>query len=255
MPAKMRPDLNTGSHTFPTTALPSAFILAGGFGTRLEPVVADRPKPMAIAGSKPFLEHLLRWLRAQGIRHVVLLVHHMGDMIESYFGTGAKWDLAIEYVRETQPLGTGGAVIQALMQLTWNRPFFLLNGDSFIDVDLTSFYNTITDQTGGMVLSPQSAAGKYGAVTLNTHGNVKRFSEKGTPLANGLVNAGCYFLQPALFRNLKPGACSLETDLFPRWILNRQPVKGYICKGFFIDIGTPEDYTRFQTYIKEHGLL
>lgn len=233
--------------------LPPAMILAGGFGTRLRPVVDDRPKPMAAVVDRPFLDHLLRQLRAQDIHEIVMLTHYLGDIIEHYFGTGKNWGLTIRYIRDPKPLGTGGAVIHALHKLNWTGPFFLLNGDSFIDVDLNDFYRSVADNIGGLVLTRQSTPGKYGAITLRQDDTVERFSEKAPSAKGGLVNAGCYFLHPELFANRKATVCSLETDLFPEWIATHRLIKGYVCNGYFVDIGTPEDYRKFQDYMKQRG--
>ncbi|MFH1982551.1 MAG: nucleotidyltransferase family protein [Pseudomonadota bacterium] len=231
--------------------LPPALILAGGLGTRLRPVVSDLPKPMAPAGGKPFLEHLLRWLGGQGIGRAVLLVHYMGAAIETHFGNGARWGITIDTVHEPEALGTGGAVVHAVTQLGLDGPFFLLNGDSFIDVDLDDFHRSIPDGENGMVLTHRSTPGKYGIVEMDPDGRITRFAEKGSRIGRGLVNAGCYFLQPGLFQGRPPIPCAIETDLFPEWIAAGTPIRGYPCDGFFIDIGTPDDYRRFQSHVEK----
>src|SRR5579875_2916308 len=107
-----------------------AVILAGGKGTRLQSVVSDRPKPLAEAAGRPFVEWLLLALRAQGVRRAVLATGPKGDMIEDCFADGARLGIKLRYAREQTPLGTGGAVRHALPYIT-TECVLVLNGDSF----------------------------------------------------------------------------------------------------------------------------
>ena len=112
-------------------------ILAGGAGTRLRPIVSDRPKPMAGFSERPFLEYQLLALRRRGLRDFLLCVGYMHQHIEEYFGDGRRWGVKVQYSVEETPLGTAGALRHAAAHL--DERFLLLNGDSFLELDVTAF--------------------------------------------------------------------------------------------------------------------
>src|ERR1700735_1382194 len=115
-----------------------AIVLVGGFGTRLRSVLADVPKPMAPIQDKPFLAHLLHYLKKHGITNVVFPIHYMGEKIRAYFQS--QYDgINIQYVEKAQPLGTGGAIVNALSVIPEVRdPIFVINGDTFLKLDYQS---------------------------------------------------------------------------------------------------------------------
>ena len=119
--------------------LPTVLILAGGLGTRLKSVVHDRPKALAETAGVPFLLIQLKWLSQQGFQNIVLLTGHQSDQIASYVGDGTSLDVTVKIVCEQAPLGTGGAVINALKELTLSEEFVLVNGDSIAEVNLKKF--------------------------------------------------------------------------------------------------------------------
>lgn len=228
-----------------------AIVLAGGMGTRLRSVVSDRPKVMAEIAGRPFLEHLLERLVAQGVGRVVLAVGYLREMIVSHFGSrfGA---LQIEYSVEEEPLGTGGAVRQALM-LAERAPCFVLNGDTWLDIDL-----------GAMLTAHQAAAsrvtmavreleevGRFGALELRD-GRVVAFVEKGRQ-GPGHINAGMYLMGAEVFEPFGlPPRFSIETDFLMPQVAKLQPL-AFECSGDFIDIGLPADYQRAQAMFAPRG--
>jgi D-glycero-alpha-D-manno-heptose 1-phosphate guanylyltransferase len=111
-----------------------AIILAGGFGTRLQQVLDDKPKSMAPVNGRPFLEYLLDYLNTEGVRHVVLSVGYKRDIIMNYFGTSYR-DIKIDYAIEEVPMGTGGGIRMALWKIDGKRAF-AMNGDSMFRLDL-----------------------------------------------------------------------------------------------------------------------
>src|ERR1039457_2527014 len=116
------PRLNTTHEDMP------AVLLVGGIGTRLQSVLPATPKPLAPLGDAPFLELLIRQLRSQGIRHLVMCTGHLAGQIETELSDGRKWDVVIDYSKEPQPLGTGGAVKFAERYLTQAADFLVMNG-------------------------------------------------------------------------------------------------------------------------------
>jgi len=110
--------------------------MAGGEGSRLRPLTIERPKPMAMLGDAPVMEHILRLLRAHGFTDVIVTLHYLGSTIENYFQSGEDFGLRIAYTYENEPLGTAGSVALARDQLT--EPFLVIAGDALTDVDLTA---------------------------------------------------------------------------------------------------------------------
>ena len=224
----------------------AAVLLVGGLGTRLRSVVPSAPKPLASIGDKSFLELLVRQLRYQGIRRLVMCTGYLSDQIENEFGDGRLLNVTIEYSRELQPLGTAGAVKLARAYVEKTSDFIVMNGDSFLEIDfqhLVRFHR----EHGGMVtmaVLQVRNAGRFGTVRMDSTGQVISFSEKTGLESPGIINAGVYIFDHALLEHIPEGNVSLERDVFPRIL--RHGVYAVEQHGMFIDIGTPEDYARAQ---------
>jgi len=225
-----------------------AFVICGGLGTRLRPLLADRPKSMALISGTPFLQLLLDRLRSQGVDDVILGTGYMAEKIESYFGSGNEFAVRVRYSREHEPLGTGGAL--KLAESFISDPVLVLNGDSYVEWKLAPMLELFTDKDAELVVVLHAVADvtRYGSVTLDRDGRVVEFSEKGIRSGPGLVNAGVYLVRKQIVRDLPAGtAISLEREVFPR-VLDRG-VYGLVCTGVFIDIGIPADFSRAQTLL------
>jgi NDP-sugar pyrophosphorylase family protein len=236
-----------GNRDIPTNAV-RAFVLCGGAGTRLRPVVADRPKSMALIAGTPFLQLLLEKLRSEGVADVILGTGYMADKVERYFGCGNKFALRILYSTEHELLGTGGAL--KLAEPLISDPILVLNGDSYVEWNLIRMLELFTGKDADMVVVLQAVADvtRYGSVALDRDGRITEFLEKGIRGGPGLINAGVYLLRKQIVRDLPARtAISLEREVFPR-ILDRG-VYGLVCTGLFIDIGIPEDLKRAQALL------
>jgi D-glycero-alpha-D-manno-heptose 1-phosphate guanylyltransferase len=225
----------------------TAVLLVGGIGTRLQPVVSSTPKPLALVGNAPFLQLLVRQLRSQGIRHLVMCTGHLADQVENEFGDGHKWDVQIAYSRESQPLGTAGAVKLAEHHVPQDSDFLVMNGDSFLELDFSEFLRFHRAHDGLISLAVRTVpdAARYGTVQLDAGNRVVGFREKIGSAVPGVVNGGVYAFKRAILQHLPDGPGSLEKDVFPR--LLGLGVYALEQRGMFIDIGTPEDYARAQT--------
>lgn len=214
-------------------------ILAGGIGSRLKSIVPNKPKPMAKINGVPFLEILIKHLSRQGVSKIILSVGYKAEIIQEYFGCDFC-EVEIQYSLEDEPLGTGGAIRLASEKLK-NDKFLVINGDTFVDVDLKNFleFNLMSDELL-MAAVPISDASRYG--TINLSGDlVVEISEKNNK-GYGLINAGCYLINRKTLDSIDVGtAFSFERVLLPKLVAERS-VRGLICKGDFIDIGVPEDY-------------
>jgi D-glycero-alpha-D-manno-heptose 1-phosphate guanylyltransferase len=221
-----------------------AVILAGGLGTRLRPVVGETPKVMAPVAGRPFLEHLLASLDAHGFARVILAVGFKKEVIASHFGPSFR-RLALHYSEEQKPLGTGGAVRQAL-RLAEAGPCFVLNGDTWLDVDHGAMLRAHV--AGGARLSiavrVEPEVARFGALEIEG-GRITRFREKG-PSGPGFINAGVCLLARELLAGFElPEAFSLERDFFVPRVAVLAPL-AFVAQGRFIDIGIPADYEQAQ---------
>ena len=227
--------------------LPSltALILAGGLGTRLRPMVADRPKGLAPVADRPFLEYQIEWLAAQGIRRVVLCVGYRSDEIVEHFGDGRRWRVRLTYSVETQPLGTGGALALARSQVSGT--FLAMNGDTYYVDPIAPLLSTHR-RSGARLTIAISAAGPTaasGQIQIDSAGRVVRFAEKATDIQDGWINAGLYVAEPALLDAIPLGRqISFEREVIPDLLEKGIPVFTHPLPGGYIDMGTPEGFVR-----------
>ena len=218
----------------------------GGLGTRLRSLVSSAPKALAAIGDRPFLELLVRQLRDQGIRDLIMCTGHLADQIEQEFGDGSKLGVTIEYSREPHPLGTGGAVKLADQLLQGLPDFLVMNGDSFLEADfceLIRLHRTHKAIATIAVVRVEDAS-RYGTVVTDTNDSVVGFREKTGDHSPGLVNGGVYVFSPSVLQHIPMGEVSLEREVFPK--LLGHGVYAAKQSGMFIDIGTPADYLHAQ---------
>lgn len=223
----------------------TAAILAGGRGTRLQSVVSDRPKVLAEISGKPFLAYLFDQLLNLGIRKVVLCSGYMADKIEACFGD-SYGSLGLLYSKEDQPLGTGGA-IRLAMPYFRSDAVLVMNGDSYIDVDLEAYVNWFfeTGSQAALVLTKMDDTSYYGSVTIDDD-KIIAFDEKKRS-GPGWINAGVYLINSSLISSIPSGEFySLERQFFPGLI--KQGLFGFRSCGQFIDIGTPKSYAVAETF-------
>ena len=220
----------------------TAAILAGGLGTRLRSVVADRPKVMAEVRGQPFLTYLLEQLAQAGFKHTVLCTGYLGEQVKATFGDTYS-SLHLEYSQESFPLGTAGA-LQLALPLFQSEQVLVINGDSFCKANLSDFwawYTDTKDAEAALLLTQVPDTKRYGRVQVKPSGQVLKFEEKGSTEGAGWINAGIYLLERRLLSTIPQNhAVSLETEMFPAWI--GQELYGYCSQGQFLDIGTPESY-------------
>jgi NDP-sugar pyrophosphorylase family protein len=229
------------------------FILAGGLGTRLRPVVRHQPKVMAGIRGRPFLEYQIEWLREQGFTDLVLCVGYLANQIVDYFGDGRRLRVRIDYALEEVLLGTAGAIRNG--QQFIDGTFLVLNGDSYVEADLRAVIAShrqcrLQDaHTVGTIGSVWSASARsYGCVETAASGRILDFEEKAAR-GSTWINAGVYVLEPELLR-LIPSTrpASLEKEIFPRALASGAHLYAHPISGFFVDIGTPDGYRRFGEY-------
>lgn len=228
-----------------------AIILAGGFGTRLQEVVTDIPKSMALVNGKPFLEYQLNFLEGWGIDHIVLSVGYKKEHIMDYFGDTYK-TVRINYAIEEEALGTGGGIMNAMQHIEEN-PFFVFNGDTFFDVNLRRLhqFKRVKEADICIVMKKVKDISRYGALDINEDKRIMSFIEKGSRQGEGYINGGVYLLNKRFMQKFDlPEKFSIEKDFFEKQYAD-QRIYGFDCHAYFLDIGIPEDYHRAQDEFKK----
>ncbi len=228
----------------------AAFILAGGLGLRLRPMVSDRPKPMAEVGKRPFLELLIDSLARKGVREFVLLTGFGGEMIQDYFRCLRRDGIGIRFSQETVPLGTGGAVKNAKRFAT--DPTLLVNGDTFFDADLHELFRFHQEKNAQVTLSLYEVedVSRYGSVSVDIDGRITGFSEKKQAGGRGTINAGLSLLSSDFIEALPERSHSMEQEIYPKFVGSGQ-MFGLCQDRPFFDIGTPASYEAFKAFVSD----
>ena len=219
----------------------TALVLAGGLGTRLKPVVSDRPKGMAEVVGKPFLTYILEQLKEAEVGKVILCTGFKGELIECEFGREYR-GIPLEYSQENKSLGTGGALRLAYPKIE-SEEALVMNGDSYCQANLKRFIrlHRSHEANASILLTYSKDASRFGRVLMEESGRVLKFMEKAEEPGPGWINAGIYLIRKKLVKTIPHfREVSLEREIFPRWIGNR--FFGFKNEGVFIDIGTPESY-------------
>jgi mannose-1-phosphate guanylyltransferase len=220
-----------------------AVVLVGGEGTRLRPLTETVPKPLLPLVDRPFLHHVLDHLARHGVHEVVLSSPYLEETFRPFL-EGRRGDPHIEWITEPEPLGTGGAIVNALQHVS-DATFLVLNGDILTDLDLTSFVEFHRDRRAVATISLTSVqdARPYGLVETASDGRVLEFREKPDRAVRGRVNAGTYVLEPVALEGWDRGrALSIEREVYPSLIRSGQRVYSFLSEGYWLDVGTPERY-------------
>ncbi|RTE95063.1 HAD-IIIA family hydrolase [Bradyrhizobium sp. LVM 105] len=220
--------------------LRQAVILVGGLGTRLGERTKTVPKPMLDIGGRPFLDTLIDELVRYGVfDEILLLAGHKAEIVETHYAAAARGQTRIVVSRETEPLGTGGALVHA-RNLLHDR-FLLLNGDSLFDFNLLDLIARAHDGRVHMALRDGVVEDRYGRVVLDGD-MVRDFIAPGAG-ATGPVNAGIYVIDKSVLDEIATLPASLEQEVFPS-LAKSGALRGTAYRGYFIDIGIPDDFGR-----------
>jgi len=224
-----------------------AVILAGGEGTRLKPLTCNTPKAIVPILNRPFLEHMLLYLRRHGITEAILAIGYLPDPIQKCLGDGSQLGVKLTFLVEESPLGTAGAVKNAEPFL--DETFVVFNGDILTDIDLSEMiqrHKEIKPKVS-IALTPVENPTIYGVVETDARGRVKRFVEKPTrdEVTTNMINAGIYILEPEVFRAIPAGTHFMfEHNVFPLLLEKGDYMLAYPSHAYWIDIGTPEKYLK-----------
>ncbi len=223
--------------------------MAGGFGTRLLPLTARRPKHLLDVGGVPFLEHQIARLAEAGVDHVVLATSYHADMFAPVLGDGSRWGIRLDYVMEEEPLGTGGA-IRNVADALGDDPdgaVVILNGDVLSGHDLPGQLKDFDSPRDGrrvdvsLHLVTVEDARPFGCVPTDDVGRVLDFVEKSDHPVTDQVNAGCYVFRRDVIDTIPAGqVVSVERETFPGLVADGRLVVGFVDSAYWRDVGTPE---------------
>jgi len=236
-----------------------AMVLAAGRGTRLAPLTDTMPKPLVPVAGRPFVEHILAFLRAGGIEEVVLNLHHLGHLIEQHLGDGSRLGLRVRYSWEDELLDTGGGIKRA-ESLLGGEPFAVINGDSVLDLALADVLEH-HERHGGvatMVVRPDADAARYGLIELDADDRVWRVAGRpagGPTTLRPFMFPGLQIFDPAVFQWMDADvAFSLTRVTYPRLIEAGVTVRGFVTGARWINIDTPDALAAADTELRRHSL-
>jgi dTDP-glucose pyrophosphorylase/predicted transcriptional regulator len=216
-------------------------LMAGGQGSRLMPLTADTPKPMLMVGDRPILETIILQFKEYGFHRFAISMHYLGDRIADYFGDGGRFDAEISYLRESQPLGTAGAL--GLLPERPTEPFFVMNGDLLTKLNFTSLMNFHQSSNAGLTvcLREHTVTIPYGVAEIS--GNyLKRLIEK--PTHRQMVNAGIYVCDPGIVDLVPRDRASTMVDVAQMLLEKQNPPAVFPIHEYWVDVGRHSDFIR-----------
>ncbi len=223
-----------------------AVVMAGGFGTRIQPLTNSIPKPMLPIMNRPMMEHTIVSLRDLGIKEFIILLYFKPDVIKEYFKDGSDWGISITYIVPDDDYGTAGAVKKA-QEVIGNENFIIISGDLVTDFDFQKIFDYHASKQSKLTITLTSVDNplEFGVVIANEEGEIEKFLEKPSwgEVFSDTINTGIYIIEPEILDYIpKNENFDFAKDLFP--LLMRQGIKlmaGY-ASGYWRDVGNPESY-------------
>ncbi len=226
-----------------------AMLLAAGFGERLRPLTLTTPKPLIEVAGHRLIEYNLRLLKKFGAQEILINLHHLAEKIKETLGNGKKYGVKLHYHFEPEILGTGGG-IKAVESFFGDRPFFVMNADVLIDLNLQEIWKQ-HQQSGALatlVVSPAERKDVKRLVYLNPKNQILSITD--TPPAPGIhgyIFTGVQVIEPKVLEELpaQKKSCIVSNAYLPL-LQKNEKLNGFICKAYFRDLGTPERYAEVQ---------
>jgi mannose-1-phosphate guanylyltransferase/phosphomannomutase len=220
-------------------------VMAGGEGTRLRPLTSNQPKPMVPIVGKPCMEHILDLLRHHGFDDVIVTLAFMPQAIRGYFGDGEAYGLSIRYSVEESPAGTAGSV--KLAEEALDETFLVISGDALCDIDLGALVRFHREKGAMVTIGLKSVPNplEFGIVVTDEEGRIERFLEKPSwgQVFTDTINTGIYVLEPEVLRHVPADTPhDFSKELFPLLLEMGKPLYGYVCGGYWQDIGNLDQY-------------
>ena len=226
-----------------------AVVMAGGFGTRIQPLTNSVPKPMLKILNRPMMQHIIEKLRDAGIKDIVILLYFKPDVIRDYFKDGSNFGVNIEYVLPDDDYGTAGAVKCVAKYL--DEEFIVVSGDLVTDFDFNEIigYHKKKESKLTITLTPVADPLQFGVVISSPEGKIQRFLEKPSwgEVFSDTINTGIYILEPEILSYIPEGAnFDFAKDLFPALMKDGVTLWACSMRGYWRDVGNPESYREVQ---------
>ena len=227
-----------------------AVVMAGGEGTRLRPLTSNQPKPMVPVVGKPCMEHILDLLRAHGFEDVIVTLAFLPQAIKSHFGDGEELEMSIEYSLEESPMGTAGSVRLAATRL--DGTFLVISGDALTDFDLGEIVAFHREKGAAATIALKRVPNplEFGIVVTDEDGRIERFLEKPSwgQVFSDTINTGIYVLEADVLKHVPDDRpYDFSKELFPHLLEMGLPLYGYVCDGYWQDIGNLDQYRQANT--------
>lgn len=222
-----------------------AVVMAGGFGTRIQPLTNSIPKPMLPILNKPMMEHIIKKLKSVGINEIVVLLYFKPEVIQNYFKDGSDLGIKINYVLPDDDYGTAGAVKKAQKYL--DERFIVVSGDLVTDFDfkeIIGFHDAVNSKLTITLTSVEDPL-QFGVVITDKDGKILRFLEKPGwgEVFSDTINTGIYVIEPEILDYIPDNIpFDFSKDLFPKLMKEGITLYGYNAKGYWRDVGNPESY-------------
>ncbi|HEU0265027.1 MAG TPA: sugar phosphate nucleotidyltransferase, partial [Geobacterales bacterium] len=234
-----------------------AVIMAGGFGTRIQPLTSSIPKPMVPLMNRPIMLHIIELLKQHQITELVLLLYHQPDVIKNFFRDGSDFGVRITYVTPLQDMGTAGAVKAAEKHL--DGPFLVISGDLLTDFNLSQVMEFHRDNRALATITLTSVKDplQFGVVIIDKQRRITQFLEKPGwgEVISDTINTGIYVLEPEIFSYIPADEpFDFSQDLFPRLLREEKPLYGLPTTGYWRDIGNTDSYREAHQDIVRHKL-
>jgi mannose-1-phosphate guanylyltransferase/phosphomannomutase len=222
-----------------------AVVMAGGFGTRIQPLTSSVPKPMIPVMNKPMMEYIIDSLREAGIIDIVVLLYFKPEVIKGYFGDGSSKGVKINYVLPDDDYGTAGAVKKAEQYL--DDRFIVMSGDLITDFRIQEIigYHDVKSSKATITLTSVPDPLQFGVVITDKEGQIVRFLEKPGwgEVFSDTINTGIYVFEPDVLKYIPENAnFDFSKDLFPKLMAGGTKIYGYNAKGYWRDVGNPDSY-------------
>ncbi len=223
-----------------------AVVMAGGFGTRIQPLTNSRPKPMLPIMNKPMMEHTMMTLKDLGITEFIVLLYFKPEIIQEHFGDGSEFDIKITYVIPDDDYGTAGAVKLA-EEYIGNENFIIISGDLVTDFDFQKIFDYHERKNSKLTITLTSVDNplEFGVVIANEEGKIEKFLEKPSwgEVFSDTINTGIYIIEPEILEYIpKNENCDFSKDLFPKLMREGIDLMAGYSEGYWRDVGNPESY-------------
>lgn len=220
------------------------FIMAGGFGTRLQPLTDHCPKPMLRVGKKPMLEHLINQFASVGFYNFYISTHYLPEVIRNYFGDGSAWNVEIKYVNEVIPLGTGGA-LGLLPKNLPQIPLIMMNGDVLTKLNYTELLKHHLEEKFDATICVREDEHRIPFGVIETVDNlITSVVEK--PTYRYKINTGIYVINPEIVNSVQPGQRVDLPTLLEQHRSQKKRIGTFTCYDYWLDIGQLRDYQKAQ---------